>query len=286
MKKSRRGNIDFFSALSPEARAAREHVAEMMPPIPTPPTVRECLARGRLPYDFPPGRKSMSPVHQRELIERYPGLYRHADDEPVLSSAPFARFGFEVGDGWLAVIDRLSEKLVADPKLVVGQLKEKMGLLVIHFDVTELASPEVEAATDAAYNEAREESKRTCEVCGEPGAYKNRDHHIGPLCEPCDWLDDIVEACRCLACYPSKMDFAAFVAHATRLDACKRHVQHLGEAASHQSPERRARLPGIDWRRLDSFRAMTGVSGAPAMTAVEVWTFILEQVPVLVEALR
>jgi hypothetical protein len=31
---------------------------------------------------------------------------------------------------------------------------------------------------------------------------------------------------------------------------------------------------------------MTGVSGAPAMSAVEVWNFILEEVPALAEALQ
>jgi uncharacterized protein with HEPN domain len=225
----------------------------------------------------------MSPAHQRELVERYPGLYRHADDKLVLSGDPFAREGFACGDGWFAIIDRLSSRLVADPNLVVGQLKEKMGLLTVYFNRSESASLEVEAATDAALREAREESKRTCEVCGAPGAYKKRDHHVSPLCEPCEWIEEIVEACRRLACYPAKMDFAAFAAHATRLDACKRHVQHLGEAASHQSPARRARLPGINWQRLDAFRPVSVVA---SMSAVEVWGFIRDEVPALAEALQ
>jgi hypothetical protein len=185
MKKSRRGNIDFSSMLSPEARAVRELVAKM-PPLPVPPTVRECAALGLSPYGFPPRRTSMRPAHTRELLERYPALYRHANDKPILSPCePFARGGFECGDGWFALIDRLSSKLVVDPNLVVGQLKEKMGLLTIYFNITELASPDIEAATDDAYDEAREESKRTCEICGVPGVYKKaRGTRVSVLCAP------------------------------------------------------------------------------------------------------
>jgi uncharacterized protein with HEPN domain len=74
-----------------------------------------------------------------------------------------------------------------------------------------------------------------------------------------------------------------FAAHATRPDACKRHVQHLGEAASHQSPARSARLPGINWQRLDAFRPVSVVA---SMSAVEVWSFIRDEVPALAEALQ
>jgi hypothetical protein len=55
--------------------------------------------------------------------------------------APFARFGFECGDGWHGLIDRLSLKLAADPNLVVGQLKEKMGLLTIYLSIGESVRP-------------------------------------------------------------------------------------------------------------------------------------------------
>ena len=290
MKKSRRGNIDFSSMLSPQARAVRELVAKGLrpeiPPLPVPPTARECVVQGLLPSALPSERKAMSPAHMRELIERYPALYRHANDAPVPSSAPFAREGFACGDGWFTIIDRLSSRLVADPNLGVGQLKQKMGLLKVHFDTTELASQEIEAATDAAYDEAREESRRTCESCGSPGTYKNRGHRASVLCEPCEWLDDVEEACRCLVDCAEGVDLPGFSERRTPLDAARRHIQHIGEAASHQSPERRARLSGIDWTRLDLFRAMTGVSGAPAMSAVEVWNFILEEVPALAEALQ
>jgi uncharacterized protein with HEPN domain len=276
--------IDFTPVLSPKALAVRDYVRAH--PLPVPPTVRECLAQGLKAYGFPPSRKTMSVAHARELVERYPGLYWHADDKPVSSCEPFAREGFACGDGWFTIVDRLSAKLTADPNLVVSQLKEKMGLLTVYFNATELASSEIEAATDAALHEAREESKRTCEICGAPGAYKKRGHRVSVLCKPCEWLDEVVEACRRLTDCAEGIDLPGFAAHRTPLEAAKRHIQHIGQAASHQSTERRTRLPGIDWKRLDTFRAMTGVSGAPAMRAVEIWTFILEEVPALAKALR
>ena len=185
MKKSRRGSIFFPSSmLSLAARAVRELVAKM-PPFPVPPTVRQCAARGLLPSGFPPDHKSMTPAHTRVLIERYPGLYRRADDKPVSSCEPFAREGFACGNGWFTIIDRLSAKLVADPNLVVSQLKEKMGLLTVYFDISEPASSKIEAMTDAALRKARRESKLTCEVCGARGAYKERERWFSVLCPTC-----------------------------------------------------------------------------------------------------
>jgi uncharacterized protein with HEPN domain len=222
----------------------------------------------------------MSPAHTCELVERYPGLYRHADDKPVSSCEPFAREGFACGDGWFTIIDRLSAKLTADPNLVVSQLKEKMGLLTVYFDATELASPEIEAATDVALRRACRESKRSCEICGAPGAYKKRGHRVSVLSKPCEWLDEIEEACRrlvdCAEGWTSPRS-----PRGIRLDTARRHIQHIGEAASHQSPERRESLPAIDWERLDVLRR-----GAPTMTAAEIYQFIRDEVPALAKAFR
>jgi len=262
-----------------------EHVREYMikHPLPVPPTVRECAVQGISPYGLRPSRTSMSPSHTRELVERYPGLYRHADDKPVSSCDPFAREGFACGDGWFGIVDQLSSKLIADPNLVVGQLKEKMGLLTIYFDPTMLATPEVEAATDTAYDEAREESRRTCEICGGPGMYEARGKRISSLCVPCEWLDEIEEACRRLLACTENVDLPAFASNGIRLDAAKLHVLHIGQAASHQSSEGRARFPAIDWQHLDAFRSVAVVT---SMSAAEVWCFVHEEVPSLAKTLR
>jgi uncharacterized protein with HEPN domain len=278
-KKSRRDLIVFPSSmLSPKARAVREYMRKH--PLPVPPTVRQCAVQGLSSYGFPSIRTSMSPAHARDLVERYPGLYRHADDKPVSSCEPFAREGFACGDGWFTIIDRLSANLTADPNLVVSQLKEKMGLLTVYFDATELASPEIEVATDIALRRACRESKRICEICGAPGAYKKRGHQVSVFCKPCEWLDEIEEACRrlvdCAEGWTSPRS-----PRGIRLDAARRHVQHVGEAARHQSPERRESLPAVDWERLDVLRR-----GAPTMAAAEIYRFIRDEVPALVKALQ
>ena len=154
--------------------------------IPTPPTLRECLARGLFGSGISPrGHREMSVEHSKQLIERYPSLYRLADASPVPSSPPFAREGFACGDGWFEVINRLSAKLSADPNLVVGQLKEKFGLLRVYFEPSPLPSDEVEEATDAALAEAVAESRVTCEWCGKPGKHAQREGHLSVRCGAC-----------------------------------------------------------------------------------------------------
>jgi uncharacterized protein with HEPN domain len=233
----------------------------------------------------------MSPAHTLELIERHPGLYRHADDKPVPTSEPFAREGFATGDGWFSLIERLSLKLAEDPNLVVAQVKEKFGRLVVYFGDSALASPEVEAATDAALDEATEESKRTCELCGDPGE-QHKEHSA--RCEPCLWIDDIIEACARLTKLVEKVDFSTF-ASGEPDGICLNGIaqlhlyHHVGEGAKRQPPEARKRFPGVDWERLDEFSDdnETGTWGWPQPpTPEEIWKFIHEEAPILVEKLR
>jgi uncharacterized protein with HEPN domain len=268
--------------------AVREYM--LAHPLPVPPTVRECVAQGLSAFGFPPERRSMSPEHTRELIERYPGLYRHADDKPVPTSEPFAREGFACGDGWFTLIERLSLKLAEDPNLVVSQVKEKFGRLVVYFDDSELASPEVEAATDAALDQATEESKRTCELCGNPGTITQHKEWYSARCEPCLWIADIIEACERLTKLVKEVDFATFAASVRLTAEAQLHLyHHVGEGAKRQSPEARKRFPGVDWARLDKFSDdnETGTWGWPqAPTPKEIWKFIHDEAPTLVEKLR
>ena len=285
-KKSRRGLIFFSSSmLSPTARAVRELVAKM-PPLPVPPTVRECAAQGLLPYGLSPSRTAMSPRHMLELVERYPGLYRHADDKPVSSCEPFASEGFACGDGWFRIINRLSSKLAADPNLIVSQLKEKMGLLTVYFDISELASPKIERMTDAALRKACRESRRICEVCGVMGVYEERGERLGVLCEPCNWLNDMEMACQFLTDIGKQWTAATRARREILLEAGRRHVQHLGQAASHQSPRRRAKFPAIDWKRLDGFQPIYVDNRLNQFGPKELRKFIRDEVPLIKKALQ
>jgi hypothetical protein len=164
---------------------------------PVPPTTRELLAKGRLPYTGEaPTRRTMSPAHQLELINRFPGLYRHASDAPTARAEPFSHEGFACGGGWFGIIDRLSTVLVQDPYLAVGQLKEKMGRLRVYLHSVEGApapDPAVDARLEAALSAAEEESKRTCELCGQLGVSPDPQNWVGVRCPSCAALD-VLEA--------------------------------------------------------------------------------------------
>ena len=154
--------------------------------IPTPPTLRECLAQGLFGSGISPrGDREMSVEHSKQLIEQHPGLYRLADASPVPSSPPFAREGFACGDGWFGIVGRLSARLSADPNLVVGQLKEKFGLLRISFEPSPLPPDEIEEATDIALAEAVADSRVTCERCGKPGKHAQREGYWSVKCDAC-----------------------------------------------------------------------------------------------------
>ncbi len=59
--------------------------------------------------------------------------------------------------------------------------------------------------------------------------------------------------------------------------------------AKRQPPEARKRFPGVDWERLDEFSDdnETGTWGWPQPpTPEEIWKFIHEEAPILVEKLR
>ena len=142
---------------------------------------------------------------QVELFRRYPKLFRKPGkslvDPDVISEfeeglqddkGPFDQKGIECGDGWFALVDRLSgvcekeiEMLIALSVPTEGwpriaQIKEKMGGL--RFYVNGPLSDELRAQILQGENI---ESLRTCERCGAPGALRE-----GPwrhtYCDSCD----------------------------------------------------------------------------------------------------
>ena len=136
-------------------------------------------------------RLDMTAAHVLALLERYPVLFREAWVAPTNQASRFAQDGFDIGGGWFDIVDRLSVRLSADPNLHVWQLKEKMGRLTVYFcDSAASSDPRLDEATDAALDEAAEESMRTCEVCGQPGIRDKRRHWISVRCEPCRQIDD------------------------------------------------------------------------------------------------
>lgn len=126
---------------------------------------------------------------QAELVRRYPKFFRKPGkrlvDPDVISGlegrllddrAPFDERGIECGDGWFALIDRLSRACENDIDTLIeqgvpmeswpriAQIKGKMGGL--RFYVRGLLSDDLRALILQVENE---ESLCTCERCGEPG---------------------------------------------------------------------------------------------------------------------
>lgn len=87
-------------------------------------------------------------------------------------------FQFECGIGWIGILDSYFE--VLDREMPEGavyslrQVKEKLGSLRIYDSSYGETTASAKAVTDAhALAEAR--SYYTCEVCGKPGRWSNRD---------------------------------------------------------------------------------------------------------------
>jgi len=233
-------------------------------------------------------RLDMTAAHVLSLLGRFPALYREAWAAPSNAARPFARDGFDVSDGWYGIVERLSAKLAADPNLHVDQLKEKWGRLTVYF------TPPGDAATptpagmpgeelDRVIDEAEEESERTCLVCGEPGTSEKRGRWVAVLCGPCVQLFNMAEAFRRIADRTKDLDFTNFFASENIQDAVRLALVHIGHAASGQPPASRARLPDIDWQRLERLKKTQAVMG---MSVDELWRFASEEAPELGRKLR
>ena len=114
----------------------------------------------------------MNRENTRILFERYPRLFRGRGMSLQQNLMPF---GFECGNGWISIIDRLASKIEAECQRLMTeedcpeealpiavQVKEKYGTL--HFYMSRQSD-----AMTAAIREAVAESAVTCEQCGEPG---------------------------------------------------------------------------------------------------------------------
>jgi hypothetical protein len=104
------------------------------------------------------------------LRSRFPSLYRPMFLDRTLVDGPMLPdcFIFECGDGWLALLYRLSRTIATHAKSagldpIATQVKEKYGALRVY---VESGDEEIERLIDAA----EIESTLLCEVCGAPGS--------------------------------------------------------------------------------------------------------------------
>lgn len=130
----------------------------------------------------------MSPDKDKALVEKYPLLFASRRSRGRKS---ISMWGFECGDGWYDLIDRLAAKL--EPMIAAlppneqgdvraAQVKEKWGTLRFYMS-SHLAG------MDAAIDEAEAESARVCEDCGKPGELRSGGW-IRTLCNDCAFKRD------------------------------------------------------------------------------------------------
>jgi len=127
----------------------------------------------------------MSPENSKKLVEIYPEIFSHSDNNSCMRL-----FGFECGDGWFDILKDLIEEIKIISKkwnfsddawtgpLKVNQVKEKYGILRFYtnWETEELAQ---------AIGKAENNSKSTCEICGKDGKSLSRDAWWMVRCERC-----------------------------------------------------------------------------------------------------
>ncbi len=121
---------------------------------------------------------------ERQLQARYPALYSHL--APRWEGAPL----FECEDGWRAIVEALSLRLMpyADLGLSVTTVKQKLGALRIGIELVPGDRRIVDwTRVDRWIHEATEQSRVTCERCGDVGCMRTEQgrRHPQVLCTQC-----------------------------------------------------------------------------------------------------
>lgn len=130
-------------------------------------------------------REQMKESLRKKLVEKYPKIFS-------------PNFGFEHGDGWYWLIDKLCSTLQFQtdynemPQIEAAQVKEKFGTLRFYHKRLEEGTPD---RAKGAISLAKEISAITCERCGTIGATKkDRNGWLSTLCTRCtieDKIEDI-----------------------------------------------------------------------------------------------
>lgn len=118
----------------------------------------------------------------KKLVEKYPILYRDRYKDMIETCMCW---GFEHGDGWFDIIDKLSEKIENINNLNLGfiivadQVKEKFGTLRFYYHAEAtgdgLTEEQLHRNTllaelvDNAIDVAEFKTEHTCEACGKRG---------------------------------------------------------------------------------------------------------------------
>lgn len=100
---------------------------------------------------------------------------------------------FEHQEGWAGIIDKMCSALNHFFELSknnygfkILQIKEKFGVLVIYYCITEDCSDEVKYIIDAIIKAAEIKSRGTCERCGKYGYLRRDSSWIHTYCDDCE----------------------------------------------------------------------------------------------------
>jgi hypothetical protein len=104
--------------------------------------------------------------------------------------ATYSGYAGYVRKGWIPILDRLAEDLVAlGWDRILDQVKQKFGGLRFYIGVgTPRLSRDVYDALGRRIDEAEAESRRTCEECGAPG-------RPAPVGGPLGWVETLCPRC-------------------------------------------------------------------------------------------
>ena len=103
-----------------------------------------------------------------------------------------------------------------------------------------------------------------------------------------DWrlyVDDMRQACRKVLRYTEGLDLERLRRDEKAYDAVVRNLEVIGEAAKHIPETVRARMPGIEWRKIAGLRDVIAHAYFGIDDAV-LWDVVRNKVPALVEALE
>lgn len=103
-----------------------------------------------------------------EILKKYPKMFKRVKY-------------FEIEDGWLDLLDQLCKLLepMLEEDQYATQVKEKYGGLRVYMTVL----------SDKAWGiieQFEEQSKKVCEVCGQPGFVRRNRGYMQALCDKCN----------------------------------------------------------------------------------------------------
>lgn len=101
-------------------------------------------------------------------------------------------WGFELGAGWLPIVERLCEQAESLNRKYAGratvkaeQVKQKWGELTVYYSVDGESPEELREEFKAVLIAAADKAAGTCERCGRPATHFTRGW-ISPACDECD----------------------------------------------------------------------------------------------------